>query len=210
MRQPADTAAAGADAVLGTLPDDLALFDSHLDGSVAPARVPVPDDLAARARNLKSSAYFLDATPAGVCALQAQDWLQAEHPSHSHTFVLLVEFSREPQPGEPGADWICGTNAACADLRCAEIAVVIAGYICALGWSARGHVAPPQGDADAVGASAPGLLDLPALAQRAGVAKAVGDELATPCATRGFCVAVVSTDYPLAVDLPIAPHASLA
>lgn len=208
LRQPADTAEAGADAMLGALPEYRALFDSHLDGPVAPARAPVPDDLVTRARNLKASAYFLDATLAGVCALQAQDWLQRAHPPHSHAVVLLVEFSREPQPGEPGADWIRGTNAARADLRCAEIAVVIAGYIRALGWSARGHLAPSVDAPDVVVAQA--RLDLPALAQRAGVAKAVDGVLAMPFSTRGFRIAVVTTDYPLAVDLPIAAHASLA
>jgi hypothetical protein len=38
---------------------------------VAAARAPVPDDPPARARNLKASAYFLDATLAGVCRIDA-------------------------------------------------------------------------------------------------------------------------------------------
>lgn len=206
VRQPGDKNQAGADAMLGALPEYRALFDRHLDGPIAPARAPVPDDLVTRARNLKASAYFLDATLAGVCELQAQDWLDGAHPPHSHAFVFLVEFSREPQPGEPGAEWIRGTNAQCTDLRCAEIAVVIAGYIRALGWSARGHVA----NAAAGEAAGPAQVDLAVLAQRAGVAKAVQGVLEMPFSTRGFRVAAVTTDWPLAVDLPIAANASLA
>ena len=206
VRQPADTAQACAAAVLSALPEYRALFDKHLDGVVAPARAPVPDELVTRALNLKASAYFMDATLAGVCELQAQDWLHAAHPQHSHAFVLLVEFSREPQPGEPGAEWIRGTNAERTDLRCAEVAVVMAGYIRALGWSARGHVA-----GDVAGNVADQTqVDVAALAQRAGVAKAEGGVLAMPFSRRGFRVAVVTTDYPLAVDLPIAADASLA
>jgi ferredoxin len=201
-RQPADAVRAGADSVLGALPEYRTLFDKHLDGVIAPQRAPVPDDLIARARNLKASAYFLDATLAGVCELQPQDWLEAVFPPHSHAFVMLMEFSREPQAGEPGAEWIRGSNAERTDLRCAELAVVMAGYIRALGWSARGHVAG--------GAEAQTQVDLAALAQRAGVARAVDGVLAMPFSKRGFRIAVVTTDYALASDLPIAAYASLS
>lgn len=205
VRLPTDVAQAGLHAMAGALPEVRALFGRHLDGAVAPARAPVPDDLLARSRNLKASAYFLDATLAGVCELQARDWLEPDPPPHSHALVLLVEFSREPQPGEPGAEWIRGTQAERTDLRCAELAVVLAGYIRALGWSARGHVADDTDDAAASRAQ----VDLAALAQRAGVAKAVDGVLAMPFSRRGFRVAAITTDYPLAIDLPIAATASL-
>ena len=196
-RQPGDANTAGPDSMAGAVPEYRELFARFLDGAVAPDRAPVPADLAARSKNLKASAYFLDATLAGVCRLEAGDWTGAEPPSHTHAFVLLIEFGREPKTGEPGAEWIRGTNVARTDLRCAEVAVVIAGYIRALGWSARGHVA---GDAQ---------VDIERLAQRAGVAKATGGMLAMPYSKRGFRLGVVTTDYPLEVDLPIAPDASL-
>ncbi len=197
-RQPTNADEAHADAIHASLPEYRALFDTHLDGDIAAARAPVPDDLVARARNLKASAYFLDATLAGACDLHPHDWLEPVHPEHSQAFVLLVEFTREPLPGEPGAEWIRGTNVERTDLRCAEIAVVMAGYIRALGWSARGHV---TGNTQ---------VDLESLAQRAGVVKAVDGVLVMPYSTRGFRLGVVTTDYPVAVDLPIAPDASLA
>ena len=125
-RQPGNAVPAGPDAVLAALPEYRALFDQHRDGPVAPVRAPVPDDLVTRSRNLKASAYFLDASLAGVCEIQPQDRLPGAPPTHRHAFVFLVECTREPQPGEPGAAWIRGTRAERADLRCAEIAVVIA------------------------------------------------------------------------------------
>ena len=195
--QPHDALPAGANAIAQVLPEYRALFAPLLDGSVAAALAPVPADPVLRAKHLKATAYFLDATLAGVAPLQAQDWTAAEHAAHTHAFVFLVEFSREPQPADAGADWMQGANAARTDLRVAEVAVVMAGYLRALGWQARGHVA---GDT---------LLNLEALAQRAGVARTLNGVLAMPMSTRGFRVGVVSTDMPLACDQPLAPDAPL-
>jgi ferredoxin len=197
--QPGSASSGAAASVAHAMPEYRALFAQHLDGAVAPARAPVPLDLEARARNLRASAYFLDATLAGVCTIEPNDWLAADSTArgHTHALVFLLEFGREPRPSEPGAEWIAGSNAERTDLRCAEIAVVLAGYVRALGWSARGHVA---GDS---------AVDLSALAQRAGVARAVNGVLAMPFLKRGFRIGVVTTDYALAPDLPIAPEARL-
>jgi ferredoxin len=196
-QQPGDAVMAHAASLLAVLPEYRALFDGLLDGPVAPARAPLPDDPVALAHNLKSSAYFLDATLAGVCRLEPGDWLPGDQAPHSHALVLLVECSRDPAPGEPGADWTRGTAAARTDLRCAETAAVLAGYLRALGWAARGHVAGRT------------QVDMATLAQRAGVAKPVGGMLTMPFLRRSFRIAVVTTDLPLACDLPIAPDASL-
>lgn len=75
VRQPTNTAQAASDAMMGEAPEYRALFDKHLDGVIAPVRAPVPDDLVARARTLKASAYFLDATLGSICELQPQDGL---------------------------------------------------------------------------------------------------------------------------------------
>ena len=189
---PTDTAAAGAESIAQAIPEYRALCASFLDADAAPARAPVPDDPLARARNLKASAYFLDATLAGVCAIEASDWTVAAHPAHTHAFVFLIEFGREPAVGEPGAAWILGTNAARTDLRCAELAVVLAGYVRGLGWPARGHVA---GDAQ---------VTIERLAQRAGVAKEVNGTLRAPFIGCGFRLGVVTTRFEMAIDLPLA------
>ena len=190
-RMPADLHEPHENSIAPALREHFDFCVNYLDGEVAPARAPVPEDPLARARNLKASAYFLDATLAGVCRIEDPDWLEAQHPDHTHAFVFLVEFGREPKPGEPGADWIRGTNAARTDVRCAEVAVVLAGYLRVMGWEARGHVA------DAT------LVSLERLAQRAGVAKDVNGMLKAPLTGRGFRLGVVTTSYEMAPDLPL-------
>jgi ferredoxin len=205
-RQPADREGPATDSITAALPEYRRLFAPLLDGEVARARAPVPEDAAQRAANLRASAYFLDATLAGTCALQPGDWLPgptdaATGPNtgqvaHTHALVFLIEFGREPAPDEPGAPWIRGTHAARTDLRCAEVAVVLAGYVRALGWSARGHVASDT------------QVALERLAQRAGLALAVDGVLRAPF-IGGFRIGVVTTDYPFACDRPLAGIAAL-
>ncbi len=191
-RLPADAAPAAPDSIAASIPEYRELFAQYLDGEVARQRAPVPDDPVRRAQNLKASAYFLDVTLAGTCRIEAGDWLAREHPAHTHAFVFLIEFGRETRPGEAGHAWIRGTNAARTDLRCAEIAVVMSGYVRALGWSARGHVAGRT------------QVSIERLAQRAGLAMARDGVLAAPFLKRGFRLGVVTTDYAFAADAPLA------
>ena len=196
-RLPQDAAPAALDSVNAAFVEYQALFAQHLEGPVAPAAAPLPEDLTTRARNLKASAYFLDATLAGVCAIEADDWVGAPLAGHQHALVVVVEFGREPGPAEPGGAWIRGTNVARSNTRAAEVAVVLAGYLRALGYPARGHVA---GDS---------LVRIERLLQRSGVAKADQGVLRLPFIKRGFAAAVVTTALPLAPDLPMADDASL-
>ncbi|MGH8690029.1 MAG: Fe-S protein, partial [Burkholderiales bacterium] len=189
---PRDSSKASPESILAAIPEYRDLCVKFFDGEVAPQRAPVPDDPLTRARNLKASAYFLDATLAGVCKIQPSDWVATENPAHTHAFVFLVEFGREPKAGEPGDAWIRGSNAARTDVRCAEVAVVLAGYLRTLGWSARGHIAGET------------LISIERLAQRAGVAKEVNGTLKAPLLQRGFRLGVVSTDFEMAADLPLA------
>ncbi len=194
---PIDRNAAAEHAITAAIPEYRNLFARFIEGQPASALAPIPDDLQLRTANLKASAYFLGATLAGACAIHDADWTASEHPAHRFAFVYLIEFGREPRPGEPGAEWIRGTNAARTDLFCAELAVVLSGYVRTLGWSARGHVADDT------------HIDIERIAQRAGVGKAVNGQLAMPFSRRGFRLGVVTTELELGVDLPIAPDASL-
>ncbi len=197
-RMPSDAVSPGKFSIQEALQEYRSLCLKYFDGEVAAAEAPVPDDTLARARNLKASAYFRDATLAGVCRIEPGDWMAAEHPAHTHAFVFLIEFGREPKAGEPGAGWILGTNAARTDVRCAELAVVLAGYLRALGWPARGHIAGET------------LVSIERLAQRAGVAKDVKGTLRAPLLQRGFRLGVVTTSYAMEPDLPLAePPSSL-
>ena len=193
---PKDQYPAGPNSLNHALSTYQTLFEQYLDGEKANACAPLPDNLSVRSKNLKASAYFLDATLAGVCAIEATDFL-SDTPKHTHALIILVEFSREPKSGEPGANWLHGSNKARTDARATEVAVVLAGYIRALGYSARGHVAGNT------------LLNLEALAQRAGIVRAKNGLLKMPFLKSGFALAAISTDLPLEIDLPIAADASL-
>jgi ferredoxin len=197
-RMPADGDTPHAESIAAVLPEYRALCARFLEGVPAKAQAPVPDDPLARARNLKASAFFLDATLAGVCRIDSSDWLGApSDPTHTHAFVWLLELGREPKADEPGVEWIRGANAARTDLRIAEQAVVLAGYVRVLGWSARGHLA---GDT---------TISLERVAQRAGLVRAVNGLLRAPFLRKGFRIGVVTTDYAMAEDLPLASDASL-
>ena len=193
---PKDQFPAGPNSLNDALSMYQTLFEQNLDGEKASACAPLPENLSVRSKNLKASAYFLDATLAGVCALESTDFISGD-PKHTHALIILVEFSREPKSEEPGASWLHGTNKARTEARATEVAVVLAGYVRALGYSARGHV--PSNT----------LLNLEALAQRAGIARSENGVLKMPFLKSGFALAAISTDLSLEIDLPIASNVSL-
>ncbi len=193
---PKDQYLAGPNSLNDALGTYQTLFEQYLDGERANARAPLPEDLSIRSKNLKASAYFLDATLAGVCAVDTTDFVKSSL-KHTHALIFLIEFSREPRSDESGASWIHGSNKARTDARATEVAVVLAGYVRALGYSARGHVAGNT------------LLNLEVLSQRAGIARSENGSLKMPFLNCGFALAAVSTDLPLEIDLPIAPNASI-
>ena len=117
---------------------------------------------------------------------------------HTHGIVFLYEFPREPDPGEPGADWICEAQDARACLRASETAVVIANYLRLLGHDARAHT----------GASSD--VDLGKLTVAAGLAVVHQGQLSNPYVGTRFGVAAVTTDFAVAPDLPLAPPAGQA
>ena len=137
---PKDQYPAGPDSLNDALSTYQTLFEQYLDGETANACAPLPENLSVRSKNLKASAYFLDATLAGVCTIEPADFL-SDAPKHTHALIILVEFSREPKSGDPGANWLHGSNRARTDARATEVAVVLAGYVRALGYSARRHSA---------------------------------------------------------------------
>ena len=198
--QPGDTSPAGEGAVSHVMDEYFEVFARHLEGDVAPVLAPVPDDPAIRANNLKASAYFLDADIAGCCEIGPEDRLLGynfgEH-GIVVAFVFAIEFGREPEAGEPGAEWIRGANVARTDLRAAELAAVLSGYVRWMGHPARGHFA---GDSQ---------VDLGRLAVKAGVARVEDGALVVPFLARGFRLGVVTTDYALAPDRPLATEGPL-
>jgi len=195
---PQDDHLASVEAISQVIPEYISLFSRYLAASPAVAEAPVPADPTVRANNLKAHAYFLDAVLVGCCQIQPDDWTTVDNPAHRYACVFVVEFAREPQPGDPGDRWIRGCNVARTDLRCAELAVVLSGYVRAMGFEAQGHFCGNT------------QLDLGRLAVRSGVARpGEAGQLEAPYLRRGFRIGVISTNYELQTDLPLAQDGSL-
>jgi reductive dehalogenase len=191
---PGDARPPGADSVAHAIPEYQALFASYLEGKIAPAKAPIPDDPVVRASNLKAAAYFVDIAQAATCEIPADAWLSEEHPAHTHALVFLVEFGREPLPGDPGEAWVRGAQTARGDLRAAEVAVVMSGYLRNMGYAARGHVAGTT------------VVDMGRLVVQSGLARVENGALVNPYLGDRFRAAVVTTDYVVAADAPLAPE----
>ena len=171
------------------------IYAGLVDGPVAPAKAPVGEDLAPRVMDLKGGAYFLDASLAGICALPASAWLPgSEPPAHRFALAVLIEHARVPETENLAHDWARPAVGATADMRVAEIAVALAGHLRFMGFQARAHF--------------PGhtQVDLAKIAVLAGVAvrtDQAGNALEAPFIGTRFSLAVITTDYALAVDLPL-------
>jgi reductive dehalogenase len=169
-----------------------AIMAGFADGAPAPARAPVPDDLARRAVDIKGGAYFMDASHVGICRIPDTAWAaDADRPDHDFAVVVLVEHGRLPEPDNLAHGWTGGVRDAMSAMRAAEIAICVAGHIRAMGYSARAHV------------SGNGILDSERLAVLAGVVLRHGDTVTSPYLDRGFAIAAVSTAYELPADLPL-------
>ncbi|MBN8510542.1 MAG: 4Fe-4S dicluster domain-containing protein [Burkholderiales bacterium] len=108
---------------------------------------------------------------------------------HGHALVLLVEFARDPRPGEPGCDWIHGAQAQRAAVLAAQVAVLLSSYLRLLGHEARAHSATCS------------EVDLNRLAVAAGLAL---PDLHNPYVGRRYGLAAVTTTLALAADAPLA------
>ena len=168
----------------------LDLFDQQRTGDVS-ERAPIPDDPQERADNLKGGLYFLDADVAGCGVLTADAWT-GETRDHGFAVVTLVAHSRTVGRDQPGDDWIDGTRQVNADLRAAELAVLIAGYIRRIGFDAVAHT-PTISD-----------VDIEKVALQCGLIEAAGGELRAPFIKTGFSLSVVSTDMEITPDAPLA------
>ena len=121
---------------------------------------------------------------------------RAEHGPVTHhrtALVVLVEYPRDPRPGEPGCDWIHGTQAHRAAVLSAQTAVVLASYLRLLGFEARSHTATCS------------EVCLNRLAVAAGL---VHEDLCNPYLGRRYGLAAVTTTCELAGDAPLAPPAA--
>jgi len=212
-----------------------AMMDVIRDGLVNPVRGEVPDNIEERAEHIKAFGYFQDASLMGICtlpkaALLAQPTLNPdidrlahdirtkqtktlasgidqimaslkdsiETPlgaidDHTHAIVFLFENSRPPKDGEAGTEWIKDAQAHRGALRATEAAVILSSYLHLLGFSARAHSATTSD------------VDLNAMAVVSGLASVENSVLTAPWIGEDFGVAVVTTDFDMATDAPLAP-----
>ncbi len=175
----------------------LELMAPMLADDPAPELAPVPDDPERRVIDLKGYAYFMNASQAGICRIPGAAWYaDAESQAHEYALVILVEHGRVPEAGNIARDLVAPALAEAADTRAAEIAVCAARHIRRMGFAARAHIAGHS------------LLDMDRLAVLAGLALRDGGHLENPYFDGGFSLALVSTDYALAIDRPLSSRAS--
>jgi len=172
------------------------IFHNLRDDERAAAKAPVPDDLARRMVDIKGAAYFLNASQVAISKLTDSCWLEDAMPlDHGHAIVALVKYPRVPENGSLACSWVKDTVAQAAEFRAYEIAISVANHIQLMGYSAVAHD-KPYGD-----------VDLERLTVMAGLGIRSGDKILNPYVNDEFAVSVVTTDYELPVDLPLAPRA---
>jgi reductive dehalogenase len=163
----------------------------------APIRNPQVVALGAelRASQPKSFAAGMDMILADVLesAGTVHGAVSADDPAHAQVLVILVEYPRDPRPGEPGCEWIAGTQAQRAAVLAAQTAVLLSTYLRMLGHAARAHSATCS------------EVDLPKLALASGLAAADGHN---PYIGRRYGLAAVTTSFEMSADLPLAPRAA--
>ncbi|MDG1737956.1 MAG: reductive dehalogenase [Paracoccaceae bacterium] len=212
-----------------------AMMDVIRDGIINPVRGEVPEDETERADHMKAFGYFQDASLMGICKLTSDAMLaektlnpdidrladdirtkqtktlasgidqimaslkdSIETPlgaidDHTHAIVFLFENTRSPKSTEPGSEWIMEAQEHRAALRATEAAVILSSYLHLLGFSARAHSATTSD------------VDLNNLAVASGVATSEAGNLAAPWIGEDFGLAVVTTDFEMCVDAPLAP-----
>ena len=161
-----------------------------------PLRNPMVTSLAAELETSQPKSFA-----AGIDMILADvlDSARTEHgpiDDHRHALVILVDFPRDPAVGEPGSDWIVGTQAQRAATLAAQTAVLLATYLRMLGHRARSHTATCSD------------VDLPKLAVASGLAhiEIEGGQsvVSNPYVGRRFALAAVTTSLQLAADFPLA------
>jgi reductive dehalogenase len=186
------SASATDDPLGGAIAHYREIFARFVDGAPAGDQAPVPDDLARRSADLKGGGYFMDASGVAVCHIPENAWLSGVAAlAHEFAVIVLVEHSRRPEPGNLAHAWTASALAGAADMRAAEIAACLAEYLRHMGFAARAHVAGNS------------LLDLGRLAVLSGLAIRNEGRLEHPYLGAAFSLAAISTDYALAIDLPL-------
>lgn len=194
--QPPPAMPTGTNAYLVTAAlSHLEAYDDLREPEPFAKRAPVPEELSRRTRDIKGAGYFLDASQMGICEIPETAWLGNPIPGASHAVVILVEYSAAIDSDNAASGWVNGNEHLLATVRAAEIAVCLTGQISSMGYVTRAHW---TGATD---------VDLYKLAVLAGLAIRDGETVINPYLDDRFAIAVVTTDYELDCDLPLARSA---
>lgn len=170
----------------------IALFERFRAEDPAPERAPYPGDSRHLANELKANCYFLDASLAACCEIPDAAWTGARLDGHRYALAIVVAFARDPQPDNPAAGWVRGSEYDCALLRAAEIALISAAFLRRLGYAATAHTRDRTDVSHA------------AILRCAGLVHA---DLAAPFIGSRYASCIVTTSQPLAADRPLADQA---
>ena len=169
------------------------IFKAFCEGEPAAAKAPVPDDLERRSIDIKGAGYFLDASQVGICELSDACWYQGvDAASHSHGIVVMAEYPRLPEKDNLAHDWLAGSIHATAEMRAFEVAVGIANHIRSMGFNALAYDDENE------------QVNTRRLTVLAGLGIRDGNTVFNPFLDDQYAVAIVTTDYPLATDIPLA------
>ncbi len=176
------------------------IFLKFIESETAEKEAPVPSDLERRSVDIKGCAYFMDASQVGICKIPDNAWLEgcSNPQQHSHAIVLLIEHPRLPDEDNLARAWTEGAVPAFGEMRAMEIAACVSGHIGQMGFDTRIHIAGDE------------QVDRNRLAVLAGLCLRDRDRLVNPYVVGDFTIAVISTEYELACDQPLADAASKA
>ncbi len=140
----------------------------------------------------------MNADQVGICAIPESAWcLGVEAEAHTTAIVVLVEYGRMPEKENLAHEWVAPAEHEAAQLRAEEIAICVARHVRAMGFAARADVGGQL------------KLDHPRLAVSAGLVVRQGGEIVNPFVGRRFALAVVATDYALALDEPLRANVAI-
>jgi reductive dehalogenase len=111
---------------------------------------------------------------------------------HTHAIALIALDKKTPKADEPGRRYLGDAASYLSTFAATEVAVLIAGFLRTLGFSARAH------------SRAMSEVDLHKIALAAGVAELKNGELTHPYYGSKFSVAIVTTNLEMATDKPLA------
>ena len=160
---------------------------------------PRPADPRANALNIKATAYFLGVDAVGLS--RCPEWAWYSHdatgapidPPHDQAISMIIDQGFETMEGASGDDWISVAQSMRAYLRFSLLGGVIARQIRNLGYKAKAHSVM---DGEVL---QPPLLLLSGL----GEVSRIGEVILNPFLGPRLKSGVVTTDMPLAHDLPI-------